>query len=158
MKIQLIRTRFGEKSTHGVLFIDGKFFGYTLEDIVRLPFVKVKEKTAIKAGDYFVNFQYSKHFSKEKLFLQNVSDFQGIMIHEGHDADDSSGCILLAKGICSTGLKDSMLAVNELQQLSKIAIAKGEKITIHICNSIWEVYDMCEHAGINFNELIEKCW
>jgi len=54
MKIQLFRILYNEDSTRGALFVDGKFFGYTLEDVVRPAGVKVPGKTAIQAGKYGV--------------------------------------------------------------------------------------------------------
>ena len=55
MKISLVRHQFGDDATNGLLFIDGVFECYTLEDEIRD--VKVYGETAIPYGTYPVEFR-----------------------------------------------------------------------------------------------------
>ena len=48
MKLQVVRTQFGTDATNGLLFIDGKFECFTLED--QYQAVKVAAETAIPEG------------------------------------------------------------------------------------------------------------
>lgn len=158
MKIAVIRTRFGAKSTHGVLFVDGKFFGYTIEDIVRMPFEKIKSVTAIKSGSYWVNMAYSAHFGKNKIKVREVANFDGILIHEGNTALDSSGCILVGFGISMSGITRSKDAIVALEEIVKQAEARGEKISLHVCDSIFQLYELNEHCPISLVEVEKHCW
>jgi hypothetical protein len=54
MQIELERFKYSEKSTIGRLKIDGTFYCYTLENVVRSKGVKLDGKTAIPAGTYSV--------------------------------------------------------------------------------------------------------
>lgn len=94
MKIEVIRDIFTEKETLGKMFIDGAFFCYTLEDVVRD--YKIKHQTAIPAGTYKVVYVFSPKFKKLMPRLLDVKNFEGVLIHGGNTAVDSSGCILVA--------------------------------------------------------------
>lgn len=94
MKIEVIRDVFTEKETLGKMFIDGSFFCYTLEDVVRD--YKIKHQTAIPAGTYKVVYVFSPKFKKLMPRLLDVKNFEGVLIHGGNTAVDSSGCILVA--------------------------------------------------------------
>jgi hypothetical protein len=94
MKLSLIRKDFTERSTIGDLFIDGKWFCYTLEDVVR-DGEKVSGQTAIPYGEYEVITNWSNRFKKIMPLLLNVPGFEGIRIHPGNTDKDTEGCILL---------------------------------------------------------------
>ena len=79
----------------GELSLNGKLFCYSLEDVVRAPGVKVKHETAIPAGTYVVTLETSPRFGKLLPRLHNVPGFDGILLHSGNTAADSSGCILV---------------------------------------------------------------
>ncbi len=93
MKIKIIRDTFTEKSTIGKMYIDGIYFCDTLEDKVR-P-VKIKHITAIPAGKYDTIVNMSTRFKKLMPRLQNVPNFDGVLIHNGNTAENTDGCILL---------------------------------------------------------------
>ena len=105
--IQVIREGFTDTSTYGKMYINGSFFCYTLEDIVRPFGVKVYGKTAIPKGLYNVNVTYSGHFRRHMPILYNMPNryelrgggiaFSGVRIHGGNTAKDTHGCILVAK-------------------------------------------------------------
>lgn len=62
MKLQVVRTQFGKDATNGMLFIDGVFECFTLEDQEQA--VKVKSETAIPLGSYNVVLRAEGGFNK----------------------------------------------------------------------------------------------
>ena len=55
MKLDVVRTQFGKDATNGMLFINGVFECFTLEDEVRD--VKIASETAIPEGTYPIEFR-----------------------------------------------------------------------------------------------------
>ena len=55
MKLTVVRTQFGTDATNGMLFIDGIFECYTLED--QYQAVKVMHETCIPEGTYDIKFR-----------------------------------------------------------------------------------------------------
>ena len=74
MKLQVVRTQFGKDATNGLLFIDGIFECYTLED--QYQAVKVMHETCIPEGTYDIKFRktggfhakYSERYGKCTLW------------------------------------------------------------------------------------------
>ncbi len=107
MKLDVVRTQFGVDATNGMLFIDGVFECYTLEDEVRD--VKVKGETAIPLGEYEIKLRteggfhskytarYGSGFHKGMLWLQDVPNFQWILVHTGNQDSHTAGCLLLGE-------------------------------------------------------------
>ena len=71
MELQVIRHAFKPTYTIGKLYIDGKYFCDTLEDVVRKG-PKVMHETAIPAGTYEVILNVSPRFGKVLPRLLNV--------------------------------------------------------------------------------------
>jgi len=126
----------GDRATIGELFIDGEYFCYTLEDEVRPEGIKEYGKTAIPAIEYDVLVSYSNHFKRDMILLYNRSDlsiqhegvkFTGVRVHGGNDADDTYGCVLVAKN--TDGVR--IWGTQEKAILAKVkeAIANDEKVT-----------------------------
>lgn len=82
--------------TLGVLHVDGRHFGYSVEDYDRLHAgeVKIKARTAIPAGRYTIAMTWSPKYGRMVPEVQHVPGFQGIRIHPGNDNSDTEGCIL----------------------------------------------------------------
>ena len=105
--MELITQRYsdGGDSTLGLLFIDGQFNGYTLEDEHRD--VKVADETRIPAGRYEIKFREAAASKMNQryqntypwftwhLWLQDVPNFEWIYIHQGVTDNHTSGCILV---------------------------------------------------------------
>jgi hypothetical protein len=80
--------------TIGELSYNGKFFCYTLEDVVRTG-AKVAGATAIPAGTYPVTIERSPAFRMLTPRLHRVPGFEGVLIHPGNGPKDTRGCILV---------------------------------------------------------------
>lgn len=131
MKLRVERNRLIGDTTLGKLFVNNKFFCYTLEDKVRNE--KIYGKTAIPYGSYKVDITWSNHFKRRMPLIEHVEGFQGIRIHTGVDVDDTAGCLLIGKAVTKDNkLKFSKDTFNELFEKLEVAKAAGEKITIDI--------------------------
>ena len=134
------------ETTLGLLFIDGKYFCYTLEDTYRK--VKVKGKTRIPKGVYSVDFNrydtdLTVKYRKTRpwflyhLHVQNVPGFEGIYIHSGSTHEHTDGCLLVASSIYSDNAKSSIfnskITFEKLYKLLKPKLDAGERIRIHTC-------------------------
>jgi len=117
MEIEIKRTDFSPLSTIGEMYIDGKFFCYTLEDKVRD--VKIKGITAIPAGEYRVVINISNRFKVLMPLILDVPNFDGVRIHNGNTDKDTDGCILVGKTKGKDFIGSSRTAFAELMKLLK---------------------------------------
>lgn len=137
MEMKLVRRWSSPNSTIGELSIataagDG-FECFTLEDVVRPAGEKVPGKTAIPEGRYRVTLEPSPKFHGAiRPRLHDVPNFTGILIHAGNTAKDSEGCILVGRKRDADFIRESKLALKELQDKLDRADAAGEPITITI--------------------------
>lgn len=110
MEILLKRIARRDTYTIGHLYINGVYFCDTCEDADRLYLGKPKimHETAIPCGRYeVVQDTRSPRFGDKSPYkevckgyvprLLNVPQFEGVLIHVGNSAKDSSGCVLLGK-------------------------------------------------------------
>ena len=106
MKLQVIRTQFGTDATNGLVFIDGIFECYTLED--QYQAVKVMHETCIPEGTYDIKFRktggfHAKYTERYKnahhgmLHIQDVPNFTYILIHTGNTDEHTSGCLIVGE-------------------------------------------------------------
>jgi hypothetical protein len=139
MNIQVIRETFTSKSTIGKMYIGGRFFCYTLEDVDRdknkdgdlndAGEQKVYGETAIPKGVYSVTLTMSNRFKVVMPLLNNVPGFEGIRIHNGNTSEHTHGCLLVGESKGKDFIGGSKMAFAKLMDiLSKIK----EKITIEI--------------------------
>lgn len=147
MKLEVLRYSDNGESLLGLLFIDGKFECYTLEDEARTE--KVWGETAIPDGEYKVEYRtvgghherYSKRFSdihKGMLHVKDVPNFKYILIHIGNDDDDTAGCLLVGNSSISNQVQDGFVgystdAYKRLYKKVSNALEKNEKVTINYC-------------------------
>lgn len=131
MDTQLLLKReiFTQNSTIGRLFIGDQFECFVLEDRVRPA--KIKHETAIPAGKYQVVLAFSNRFQKVLPRLLNVPNYDGILIHPGNTAADTSGCLLPGRTRNVDFVGDSRTAFNQLFKKLQAANKKG-KVWIEI--------------------------
>lgn len=118
MKIYVLRYSSGRESTLGLLFIDGKFECYTLEDEART--IKVYGETRIPSGKYKVELRkeggfhgrYSKRFPdfhQGMLHIRNVPGYEYILIHIGNTDDDTAGCLLVGNEVNNNTVSEGII-------------------------------------------------
>ena len=106
MKLQVVRTQFGTDATNGLLFVNGLFECYTLED--QYQAVKVMHETCIPEGTYDIKFRktggfhakYSERYKNAHygmLHIQDVPNFTYILIHTGNTDEHTSGCLIVGE-------------------------------------------------------------
>ena len=140
MKIRLVREPTVNGTTHGVLFIDGAFFGFTLEDAVRevagqpVSAWKVPGVTAIPAGTYPVRITLSQRFGRLLPLLENVEGFTGVRIHPGNVPSHTEGCLLVGFSRDNGQIGQSRQACDRLQAQIDLALSRSEPVTIEIEN------------------------
>ena len=159
MKIQVVRTQFGTDATNGLVFIDGQFECYSLED--QYQAVKVMHETCIPEGEYKVklrtvggfNERYTKKyptFHRGMLELQDVPGFQYILIHQGNTDEHTSGCLIVGNtqqdlDVNFNGMVGSSAdAYKKLYKKVSAAILTDENVTI-------------EYSKVNLEGSTESC-
>ena len=126
MILTLTRKEFTENSTIGDLYIDGTFFCYTLEDVVRDE--KIYGETAIPYGEYNIQLTMSNRFKKILPLLINVPNYSGVRIHAGNTKADTHGCPLVGMTKSKDFVGMSRVAMQKLMQ--KLSGVKKIKIII----------------------------
>nr|DAM45308.1 MAG TPA: L,D-transpeptidase catalytic domain [Crassvirales sp.]DAP80931.1 MAG TPA: L,D-transpeptidase catalytic domain [Crassvirales sp.] len=141
MQLKLERKYFKKGYTIGNLYINGEFFSNTLEDENRdlnkngkfdNGESKVNSETCIPFGTYKVVVSISPRFGRKLPRLLNVPSFEGILIHRGNEAKDTSGCILVGENREPGKVLNSTKYELNLVKILEAAIAKGEEVTIEI--------------------------
>lgn len=138
--------------TIGRLFINTEYFCDTVEDTDRslksttplkeIKSKKIQDKTAIPIGIYDITLDViSPRFSQKKQYsfcqgklpkLLDVPGYDGVLIHIGNSAEDSSGCILVGKNKQKGKVLESTTTFTKLYNILKQAKDRGEKICIEI--------------------------
>lgn len=141
-----------EGYTIGNIYINGIFFGNSLEDRDRgldsnMPLAEIQRKkvygqTAIPAGTYQVKMTYSNRFATKSWGrkyngkvpeLLNVKGFDGVRIHPGNTAKDTLGCILIGKNTAKGTVTQSIEYYFKLLDYYILpAIKKNEKLYINL--------------------------
>lgn len=104
MKLKLQRFATHELGTFGFIHCDGEPVCFTLEDPQRTG-PKIPGETCIPEGHYRImlrtvggfHARYSRRFPdmhRGMLWLQDVPEFEYILIHCGNTKQDTAGCIL----------------------------------------------------------------
>lgn len=153
MKLLLDRFFKGPKYTVGHLYIDGKYFCDTIEDVDRglldsmslaeIQSKKIPSETAIPRGTYKVTLDVvSPKYSKRDFYIKvckgkvprllNVKGFEGILIHAGNTEEDSAGCLLVGMNLERGKVLKSQETFRKLYKILSGAKLRGEYIQITI--------------------------
>ena len=145
MKLTVVRTQFGTDATNGLLFINGIFECYTLED--QYQAVKVMHETCIPEGTYDIKFRktggfhakYSERYKNAHygmLHIQDVPNFTYILIHTGNTDEHTSGCLIVGETQQDLEVsKDGFIGSSTVaykKMYAKVAgqLLQGKKVTI----------------------------
>lgn len=136
MEIAVERRAKKAEYTIGRMYLNGERFCDTLEDAVRMIAPngagKIKGKTAIPAGRYFVTMTMSPKFKRVLPLLHKVPHFDGVRIHRGNTAKDTEGCILVGENKAVGKVLNSRQYEERLVELLLTAQAAGDEIWIDI--------------------------
>ena len=138
MKIKVLRYSDNGHTTLGLLYVDGKFQCFTLEDEHRD--VKVPGETRIPEGIYGVYFRtvgshhkkYGDRFPaihKGMLQIMDVPGFTNILIHIGNYEGDTSGCLLVGNTVLSNAC-----GIGMIQESKNAYVTLYEKVANAIPN------------------------
>ena len=145
MNLTLYRFTSDRDSSCGVLYVDGIFECFTLEDEYRVA--KVKGMTRIKAGKYTIKYltrltplteQYRRKYPwfDWHMELQDVENFNLVYIHIGNWHTNTDACILVGQTCDPYGTPDnigrSTQAFKKLYLKMKPALLAGQEVTIEI--------------------------
>lgn len=156
MKIILLRDIHGKLSTQGKLYVDGAFFGYTIEPANFNSEQKLSLKGCISAGKYKVNTSFSARFRRILPILVGVRGFEGIRIHAGNTARDTLGCICVGYSRVDYGIANSGLAVDNLIELMRKDVKARGVHEIEIFNDVRSLMQSNnENSGIVYHHLMK---
>ena len=144
MYAQIVRLQDDGSSTLGIMYINGTFKCFTLEDTYRSN--KIHGKTCIPTGKYDVKLRteggmtksYANKFGADHhgmLWLQDVEDFEWVYIHIGNTEHDTEGCILVGANAITNGKQSIGASTDRYKELydeMAAAILRGEEVTIEI--------------------------
>jgi hypothetical protein len=152
MVVDLIRYNSNEDYTDGIIFIDGVFECYTIEDEKRS--VKVWGETRIPNGIYNIDLRkegsfhkrYTKKFPelhKGMLCVHNADnwkvvnngmEFQYILIHIGNTDKNTAGCLLVGNTANANKgfIGDSTGAYKALYEIISDALICGEDVILNV--------------------------
>lgn len=135
MKIEIRRDVIQPLRTMGRMFIEGEFYGYTLEDTDRQlesGGEKIKGKTAIPRGEYKVTNSMSNRFKRIMPEVHNVPGFSGVRIHGGNTEADTEGCPLLGKRRTDIAIGDCAAINADLVRRIDEALARDEVVILTV--------------------------
>lgn len=134
-----VRTR---HSTIGVLYVDGKFECFTLEDVDRnltdamtedaVKQQKIFGQTAIPEGRYKVVLSMSNRFKRLLPEVLGVKGFEGIRIHSGNTDKDTEGCVLVGQTRSIDFVGNSRASFEILFAKMKAAQQAGKEIYLTV--------------------------
>lgn len=124
MNLKLVRLLGDPVATVGDLYVlDTAISWHTLEDpdrgllqiqpLSHILSVKVPGATCIPYGHYQVIIDWSNRFQRMMPHILDVPGFEGVRIHPGNTAADTSGCVLLGKIRGHDMISSSLAAFNE---------------------------------------------
>lgn len=129
--IEITRIEESEQGTIGVMRIDKRVVGFTLEPSDHLNASNI---SSIPAGQYVV-IPYSSAKYKDVYEVTNVPSRSKILFHPGNTSTDTEGCILIGSRVGS--LKGDRAILNSGRTFDEVRSILGKK-NAHL--TISEIY------------------
>lgn len=138
------------QTTLGLMFLQGKFFAYTLEDTHQDE--KIHGNTRIPQGVYPLELNrnltgltqtYRNRFSwfDFHVEIKNIPNFSLVYIHIGNNHVDTMGCILIADGVNAADsqkmITHSRLAFERFYKTLHPLLNSNRKLTIQLLDEDW---------------------
>jgi len=151
MRVDLVRYNSQDDYTDGMIFVNGDFICYTIEDEHRTK--KVWGETRIPNGTYKVSlrkeggfhnrYKNKFDFHKGMLCIYNQDNwvlendgirFQYILIHIGNTDENTAGCVLVGSvaHMDKNFIGDSTKAYRKLYPIIANALEEGEEVIINV--------------------------
>lgn len=140
--VRVIREPSLSGATLGVLFVDGHFRAFTLEDEIReragepVSAWKIPGQTAIPQGQYRMRLSWSPRFERLLPEVLAVPGFTGIRIHAGNRDRETAGCLLVGFQRAHAVIRESRPAVEALQEQIALAEQRDEPVWLRIENPV----------------------
>lgn len=132
LELRLERQPSTDAATLGRLYVDDVFECWVLEDVWREG-PKIAHETAIPFGRFAVTITYSPRFRCMLPLVVDVPGFEGIRIHAGNSAIDTSGCLLVGRDrVSASTIGRSRVALEALQAKIAPAVARGIPVWLTI--------------------------
>lgn len=148
MHLHLMRISTGKESTIGVLYIDGKFECYILEDTKRIK--KIDGETRIPDGLYKLALRkegglhqkYRQRYPgihQGMLWIKDVPNFKWVYLHVGNKRGHTEGCLLTGDTINNNQGGDGFVGKSGdayTRAYPKVArvLSSGFTVTLRISN------------------------
>ena len=140
MHLKLIRNTFTKDTTIGDLYIDGKFFCYTLESpdkglkqndsSFKIKLTNLFKPSAIPIGVYKVDLNMKVEFGRLLPEIQNVKGYKLVAIKKGSFISHTTGCISIGYKKGNDALFNSISIEQDLIDL----LLNEDDITLEITN------------------------
>ncbi|MEX0884691.1 MAG: DUF5675 family protein [Cyclobacteriaceae bacterium] len=149
-EITVLRYSDDGKTTLGLIFMNNKFFSYTLEDTHSDE--KISGNTRIPEGIYPIELnrnltdltqRYRNRFPwfEFHLEIKNIPNYSLVYIHIGNTHQDTRGCILIADGVNAANMEKmithSQRAFERFYKIIYPKLASNGKMRIQILNEDW---------------------
>ena len=138
-------------TTIGLLYLNGFFYCYTLEDTFRE--FKIAGQTRIPAGKYSIDFirhetaltkKYRNLFPEWFHFhleIKNVPNYTGVYIHSGGDHTHTAGCLLVSDSLSVKNeakfLTNSKETFRRLYIYLRTELEKGTPVRLVMRDEAW---------------------
>lgn len=142
LKVLLDRKWRKDEYSIGRLYVNGELWCNTLEPTDRgltssmstelIKKIKVKGKTAIPLGKYYITMSYSSKFKMELPLINDIKCFSRVLVHIGNYPKDTEACILLGNNNKVGMVSNSTFWVKKFVNKVKEAINHGEMVILEV--------------------------
>lgn len=152
LELTVLRNEFGSDHSQGRFYVDGMYFGDTMEPKDRglsadMPLAqqkakKVKGKTAIPYGRYRVTWavspkfkdrSYAKNYGGKFPLLNGIPNYSGVLIHPLNYGYESEGCIGIGERWKEGVIINATQAYKDLMDYYLVpAFKRGQEVWITI--------------------------